>query len=147
MQNELSLFITVIVPIITIHWIIIHLHYRPLLVMRLISPCFPATDPTQHIRSSVHQCLYRPLPLLSPSRLGHMLWGNSSTADHSINLVLHAAVTLLYAHTLLHALQLRPAQVLISGLTFATHPVHTEAVGSDDDAGTTDDDLLCVHNN
>lgn len=66
-----------------------------------------------------------------PSRLGHMLWGNCSVADHSVNLLLHAIVTLLYAHTLLHALRLKPLQVLLSGLTFATHPVHTEAVGSD----------------
>ncbi|XP_063883068.1 protein O-mannosyl-transferase TMTC1-like isoform X1 [Scylla paramamosain] len=80
----------------------------------------PMKDPASHKS-------YRPLTILS-FRLCHMLWGNSSTADHSVNLVLHAAVTLLYAHTLLHALQLRPAQVLLSGLTFATHPVHTEAV-------------------
>lgn len=60
-----------------------------------------------------------------------MLWGNCSTADHGVNLLLHALVTLLYAHTLLHALRLTPLQVLLSGLTFATHPVHTEAVGSD----------------
>lgn len=70
-------------------------------------------------------------PLSLPLRLGHMLWGNCSTADHGVNLLLHALVTLLYAHTLLHALRLTPLQVLLSGLTFATHPVHTEAVGSD----------------
>lgn len=70
-------------------------------------------------------------PHFSLLRLGHMLWGNCSAADHSINLLLHAGVTLLYAHTLLHALRLTPLQVLLSGLTFATHPVHTEAVGSE----------------
>ncbi|XP_050710508.1 protein O-mannosyl-transferase TMTC1-like [Eriocheir sinensis] len=57
-----------------------------------------------------------------------MLWGNCSAADHGINLLLHAGVTLLFAHTLLNALRLTPLQVLLSGLTFATHPVHTEAV-------------------
>nr|XP_027224408.1 transmembrane and TPR repeat-containing protein 4-like [Penaeus vannamei] len=37
-------------------------------------------------------------------------------------------VTVLYAHTLLTALRLSHAQALVSGLAFATHPVHTEAV-------------------
>ncbi|XP_069164612.1 protein O-mannosyl-transferase TMTC1 [Procambarus clarkii] len=70
---------------------------------------------------------YRPLTILT-FRLGHWVWGNNSLADHTINVFLHGCVTLLYARTLLATLRLTLAETLASGLLFATHPVHTEAV-------------------
>ncbi|ROT68132.1 putative transmembrane and TPR repeat-containing protein 1-like [Penaeus vannamei] len=61
-------------------------------------------------------------------RLTHWLWNQNALLDHLVNVGLHMGVTVLYAHTLLTALRLSHAQALVSGLAFATHPVHTEAV-------------------
>ncbi|XP_037781165.1 protein O-mannosyl-transferase TMTC1-like [Penaeus monodon] len=79
----------------------------------------PMADPASHKS-------YRPLTILS-FRFTHWLWSHSALADHLVNIALHVGVTVLYARTLLSALRLSLAQTLISGLAFATHPVHTEA--------------------
>ncbi|XP_047480631.1 protein O-mannosyl-transferase TMTC1-like [Penaeus chinensis] len=79
----------------------------------------PMADPASHKS-------YRPLTILS-FRLTHWLWSHSALVDHLVNVALHMGVTVLYARTLLTALRLSLAQTLISGLAFASHPVHTEA--------------------
>jgi hypothetical protein len=70
--------------------------------------------------------LYRPLTTASYA-LNVMLTGLSSPAFHGINLLLHAAVCILVV-LLVDALLRDRLLAVISGLLFATHPVHTEAV-------------------
>jgi len=68
---------------------------------------------------------YRPLTVLS-FRLNYLLHELQPLGYHLLNLLLHAAVTLLY-HALCARLLSRHAAAL-AALLFAVHPVHTEAV-------------------
>jgi tetratricopeptide (TPR) repeat protein len=70
--------------------------------------------------------LYRPLTILS-FRFNHALFGPSPAAYHAVNVVQHALVSAL-AVLLLGVLFRSRRLALASGLLFALHPVHTEAV-------------------
>lgn len=84
------------------------------------------TDYWQHAGSAESADLYRPLTILS-FRWNHAVAGPSAAAYHAVNVVLHAAVSALVA-TLVGALFGGPRLAAASGLLFALHPVHTEAV-------------------
>lgn len=74
-----------------------------------------------------HQAgLYRPLTLAS-YRLQHVLTGPDATAFHLVNLLLHAAVTLLAFATARRLLG-RERLAFSIALLYAVHPLHTEAV-------------------
>jgi len=70
--------------------------------------------------------LYRPLTIASYA-LNLMLTGLSSPAFHIVNILLHAAVCILVV-LLVDALLRDRALAVVSGLLFASHPIHTEAV-------------------
>ncbi|HSJ96616.1 MAG TPA: tetratricopeptide repeat protein, partial [Myxococcota bacterium] len=70
--------------------------------------------------------LYRPITTLS-FRWNHAVAGPSAAAFHGINVVLHALVSVLVV-LLADALFRSRRIALASGLLFALHPVHTEAV-------------------
>uniref|UniRef100_A0A8C9TD78 dolichyl-phosphate-mannose--protein mannosyltransferase n=1 Tax=Scleropages formosus TaxID=113540 RepID=A0A8C9TD78_SCLFO len=69
---------------------------------------------------------YRPLCTLS-FRLNHALGGLDPWGYHLVNVVLHCAVTSLFAY-LSRLLLGGGCWSLLAGLLFASHPVHTEAV-------------------
>lgn len=70
--------------------------------------------------------LYRPLTIASYA-LNHMVAGLNSPAFHIVNILLHAAVSVLVV-MLIDVLLRDRALAVVSGLLFATHPIHTEAV-------------------
>lgn len=70
--------------------------------------------------------LYRPLTIASYA-LNFAVTGLSSSAFHAVNIILHAAVCVLVV-ALVGALFRDRLLAVVSGLLFATHPVHTEAV-------------------
>nr|CAB3267129.1 transmembrane and TPR repeat-containing protein 2-like [Phallusia mammillata] len=70
---------------------------------------------------------YRPLTVLT-FRLTHALFGLNPCAYHVTNVFLHALTTFLLCHVISSVLRLTNAKVLLAGLIFALHPIHTEAV-------------------
>ncbi|MBK8832247.1 MAG: hypothetical protein IPN60_15600 [Saprospiraceae bacterium] len=70
--------------------------------------------------------LYRPLTLTTYN-LQYALTGESPAAFHILNILLHALVCLMVM-TMASLLFLDFRLVIISGLLFAIHPIHTEAV-------------------
>lgn len=70
--------------------------------------------------------LYRPLTIASYA-LNVMFAGLNSSAFHAVNVLLHAAVCALVV-ILIDALLRDRVLAVVSGLLFATHPIHTEAV-------------------
>jgi len=70
--------------------------------------------------------LYRPLTIASYA-LNRMLTGLHPEAFHAVNIVLHAAASVLVV-LLVEALLADGVLALAAGLLFAAHPVHTEAV-------------------
>jgi protein O-mannosyl-transferase len=70
--------------------------------------------------------LWRPVTLFTFA-FDHLIAGQSPFWPHLVNLLLHAAVTLLWAQ-LIRRLTGRNALALVAGILFAVHPVHTEAV-------------------
>ncbi len=70
--------------------------------------------------------LYRPLTLTTYN-LQYALTGESPAAFHILNILLHALVCLMVM-TMASLLFLDFRLVVISGLLFAIHPIHTEAV-------------------
>lgn len=71
---------------------------------------------------------YRPA-LLSSFAVEWWIHGGEPFLFHAVNVLLHAAATLLLA-TLLLRLRLSPALALGAALLFAVHPIHVEAVTS-----------------
>lgn len=72
--------------------------------------------------------LYRPLGLLSYA-FNYALHGLHPLGFHAVNVLLHAAVTVLF-YLLIRELLERPRTALAAALLFAVHPIHTEAVAS-----------------
>jgi tetratricopeptide (TPR) repeat protein len=70
--------------------------------------------------------LYRPLTIASYA-LNFMVAGLSSPAFHVVNILLHAAVSAVVLILIDALLRDRPLAI-VSGLLFAAHPIHTEAV-------------------
>lgn len=71
---------------------------------------------------------YRPILLLSYA-VQWWIHGGEPVAFHAVNLLLHAAATLLFAALLLR-LGLPPPAAVGAALLFAVHPIHVEAVTS-----------------
>lgn len=71
--------------------------------------------------------LYRPVTVGS-FVVEWQLWNGSPAGFHAVNVVLHAAVTVLVTAALWHFLPALAA--LVGGLFFAVHPVHVEAVAN-----------------
>ncbi len=71
--------------------------------------------------------LYRPVTL-SSFALEWRLWNGNPAGFHVVNLVAHAAVSLLVFFLILQVSTLLPA--LVGGVLFAVHPVHSEAVAN-----------------
>ena len=72
--------------------------------------------------------LYRPL-FLTTLNLGYQLWGYSSLAFHTLNLILHAINTLLVFYLILGLLPDRARTAAFFGAAlFGVHPVHVESV-------------------
>jgi len=71
--------------------------------------------------------LYRPVTL-SSFALQWRLWNGNPAGFHVVNLVAHAAVSLLVFFLILQVSTLLPA--LVGGVLFAVHPVHSEAVAN-----------------
>ncbi len=70
--------------------------------------------------------MYRPITVLSFA-LERLVHGGGPAGFHLVNVVLHAAVSVLVYRVALHVLQSRWAAAL-AGLLFAAHPIHIEAV-------------------
>ena len=71
---------------------------------------------------------YRPLCVLT-FRLNYLLSGLDPFTYHLTNVLLHSVVTAVYVLTVRKAIvNCRSDVLLMSGLLFAVHPVHTEAV-------------------
>lgn len=68
---------------------------------------------------------YRPITVLT-FRLNYLVHELDPLGYHLVNILLHAAVTLMY-HSLCSSLLSRPGAA-VAALLFAVHPVHTEAV-------------------
>ena len=80
------------------------------------------------VRHSGSHKSYRPLCVLT-FRLNYLLSGLDPFSYHLTNVLLHAGVTALYVLTVRKAVTSCPSDVLLlSGLLFAVHPIHTEAV-------------------
>jgi len=80
------------------------------------------------LRHSGSHKSYRPLCVLT-FRLNYLISGLQPFSYHLTNVVFHAGVTALYVLTVRKAVVGCPPEVvLLSGLLFAVHPVHSEAV-------------------
>jgi len=80
------------------------------------------------LRHSGSHKSYRPLCVLT-FRLNYLLSGLDPFSYHLTNVLLHAAVTAVYVLTVRKAVANCPPDVLLgSGLLFAVHPIHSEAV-------------------
>lgn len=80
------------------------------------------------LRHSGSHKSYRPLCVLT-FRLNYLLSGLDPFSYHLTNVLLHAGVTAVYVLTVRKAVVDCPSEVLLmSGLLFAVHPVHAEAV-------------------
>jgi hypothetical protein len=86
------------------------------------------TDYWHHVGRPESADLYRPITTLS-FRLNQAVAGPSAFAFHGVNVVLHALVSALVV-LFVDALFRDRRIALASGLLFALHPVHTEAVTS-----------------
>jgi tetratricopeptide (TPR) repeat protein len=84
------------------------------------------TDYWHHVATAENADLYRPITTLS-FRLNHLAAGPSSAAFHGVNVALHALVSALVV-LFTDALFRNRRVALVSGLLFALHPVHSEAV-------------------
>lgn len=62
------------------------------------------------------------------SRLNHRLGLGSPYSFHVVNVCLHAVMTLMLTYVCQTILRLPAQCCLMSGLLFAVHPIHTEAV-------------------
>lgn len=71
--------------------------------------------------------LYRPV-ILSSFTLEWKLWNGNPMGFHIVNIVIHAAVSLMVFLLILEMSALLPA--LVGAALFAAHPVHTEAVAN-----------------
>lgn len=80
----------------------------------------PMSDPRSHKS-------YRPVTVLS-FRLNHHLGLGSPYSFHVVNVCLHAVMTLMLTYVCQTILRLPAQCCLMSGLLFAVHPIHTEAV-------------------
>lgn len=72
---------------------------------------------------------YRPLCVLS-FRFNYYIHQLNPFGYHLFNLILHLLVTLLFIQLSLKLFNQSKRLTIISGLLFATHPIHTEAVSS-----------------
>lgn len=81
---------------------------------------------TDYWGQDVNSGLFRPLTILSLS-LNRLLFGDSSIAFHSVNLFLHALVTLLFYSVLMQR-EVEGKIAWIAAALFAVHPIHTEVV-------------------
>lgn len=80
------------------------------------------------LRHSGSHKSYRPLCVLT-FRLNYLLSALDPFSYHLTNVLLHAGVTAVYVLTVRKAVVNCPSDVLlVSGLLFAVHPVHAEAV-------------------
>ena len=80
------------------------------------------------LRHSGSHKSYRPLCVLT-FRLNYLLSGLDPFSYHLVNVLLHAGVTAVYVLTVRKAVVDCPSDVvLVSGLMFAVHPIHAEAV-------------------
>jgi len=80
------------------------------------------------LRHSGSHKSYRPLCVWT-FRLNYLLSGLDPFSYHLTNVLLHTAVTAVYVLTVRKAVVPCPSDILLmSGLLFAVHPVHTEAV-------------------
>jgi len=80
------------------------------------------------LRHSGSHKSYRPLCVLT-FRLNYLLSGLHPFSYHLTNVLLHAGVTAVYVLTVRKAVVDCPSDiVLLSGLLFAVHPIHAEAV-------------------
>ncbi|XP_066264640.1 protein O-mannosyl-transferase TMTC1-like isoform X1 [Branchiostoma lanceolatum] len=70
---------------------------------------------------------YRPLCVLT-FRINHLIGGLDPTGFHAVNVLLHTAVTVLYMYVCEQVVFSCVHLSLLTGLMFAVHPVHTEAV-------------------
>ncbi|RWS31166.1 transmembrane and TPR repeat-containing protein 2-like protein [Leptotrombidium deliense] len=70
---------------------------------------------------------YRPLCVLS-YRVNHLFNALHPSGYHLVNVILHTMVTVLFTKLSFHLFNGRERTALTSGLLFATHPIHSEAV-------------------
>ncbi|XP_076748886.1 protein O-mannosyl-transferase TMTC1 isoform X2 [Xylocopa sonorina] len=70
---------------------------------------------------------YRPLTTLT-FRLNYLMSGLTPSWYHATNIALHAIACVLVTRVSLAVASLRPGFAALTGLLFAAHPVHTEAV-------------------
>ncbi|XP_066592261.1 protein O-mannosyl-transferase TMTC1-like isoform X1 [Prorops nasuta] len=70
---------------------------------------------------------YRPLTTLT-FRLNYLMSGLAPTWYHATNVALHAAACVLVTRVSLAVVSFRPGFAALTGVLFAAHPVHTEAV-------------------
>ncbi|CAG0879155.1 unnamed protein product [Cyprideis torosa] len=80
----------------------------------------PLTHPGSHKS-------YRPLCVLS-YRFNYLLGGFNPWGYHAFNVLLHVITTALFAYLCLRLFKGRKIPSYIASLTFAVHPIHTEAV-------------------
>ncbi|XP_015513359.1 protein O-mannosyl-transferase TMTC1 [Neodiprion lecontei] len=80
----------------------------------------PMQDPNSHKS-------YRPLTTLT-FRLNYLTAGLTPMWFHATNVALHAAACVLVTKVSLAVASLRPGFAALTGLLFAAHPIHTEAV-------------------
>ncbi|XP_058804494.1 protein O-mannosyl-transferase TMTC1-like isoform X2 [Phymastichus coffea] len=80
----------------------------------------PMNDPSSHKS-------YRPLTTLT-FRLNYLAAGLTPSWYHATNVALHAAACMLVTRVSLSVAALRPGFAALTGLLFATHPIHTDAV-------------------
>lgn len=79
-----------------------------------------------NLTDSGSHCSYRPLTVLT-FKINHILGGTNAFGYHLVNVLLHCLATSLVINLGRHIL---PCEIstLLSGLLFAIHPIHTEAV-------------------
>ncbi|XP_031778983.1 protein O-mannosyl-transferase TMTC1 [Nasonia vitripennis] len=80
----------------------------------------PMHDPASHKS-------YRPLTTLT-FRLNYLVAGLTPSWYHATNVALHAAACMLVTRVSLAVASLRPGFAALTGLLFAAHPIHTDAV-------------------
>ncbi|CAH1155250.1 unnamed protein product [Phaedon cochleariae] len=70
---------------------------------------------------------YRPLTTIT-FRVNYLIFGFNPLWFHLTNILLHAIACILFTRVTLYVAGLKPKFATLSGLLFAVHPVHTEAV-------------------
>ncbi|XP_065837876.1 protein O-mannosyl-transferase TMTC3-like [Oscarella lobularis] len=73
---------------------------------------------------------YRPITVLSYRYLNYAVAGLEPYTYHLVNVCLHAAVTVLFVYALQTVFPKRKQMALVTGLLFAVHSVHSEAVAN-----------------